>query len=80
MSPHGTGQYDPFSDEGGTDPPLDRTEAKHRTVHSPATVRFDPRSRSRSGLVHGHGPIWDGLDRPVHFKSLGVTMKLTYFH
>jgi hypothetical protein len=22
------------------------------------------------GTVHGHGPVQDGLDRPIHFKTL----------
>jgi hypothetical protein len=38
MGPHGTGPHGPFSGVTRTDPPLDRTKARHETVHGP--VRF----------------------------------------
>jgi hypothetical protein len=65
MGRHETGRHSPFSSEGRTDPPLDRTVVGHGTVHGPAMARSDP--------VHGHGPVRDGLDRPIHFKPLPLT-------
>jgi hypothetical protein len=35
MGPHGTGLHGPFSVEGRTDPPLDRTGVGYGTVHGP---------------------------------------------
>jgi hypothetical protein len=48
-----TGRHGPFSGEGRTDPPLDRTVVGHETVHGP---------------VHDHSLVRYGLDRLVHFK------------
>jgi hypothetical protein len=44
MGPHRTGQYGPFSGVRRTGPPLDRTKAKHRTVHGHSPIRdgLDP--------------------------------------
>jgi hypothetical protein len=39
IGPHGTGRHGPLSDEGKTDPPLDRTKARHGTGTDSATVR-----------------------------------------
>jgi hypothetical protein len=46
---HGTGRHGPFSDEGRTDPPLDRTVIGHSPVHGPATVRSTVTVRSGTG-------------------------------
>jgi hypothetical protein len=43
-------------------PPLDRIKARHETGTGSATVR--------SGPIHGHGSVRDGLERPVHFNTL----------
>jgi hypothetical protein len=50
---HGTGRHGPFSGEGRTEPPLDRTVSGPQSDHGP--VWSGPRSRSGPGRVGPYG-------------------------